>query len=41
MKTKLKKYNKHNKWIKTTAVKRLIVINHIQNKSICLHNMCV
>ncbi len=24
-----------------SAVKRLIVINHIQNKSFCLHNICV
>ncbi len=24
-----------------SAVKRLIVINHIQNKSYCLHNVCV
>ncbi len=25
----------------TTAVKRLIAINHIQNKSFCLHNICM
>ncbi len=25
----------------TSAVKRLIAINHIQNKSFCLHNICV
>ncbi len=24
-----------------SAVKRLITINHIQNKSFCLHNICV
>ncbi len=24
-----------------SAVKWLIAINHIQNKSFCLHNMCV
>ncbi len=24
-----------------SAVKRLIVINHIQNKSFCLHNICM
>ncbi len=27
--------------LKMSAVKRLIVINHIQNKSFCLHNICV
>ncbi len=26
---------------KSSAVKRLIVINRIQNKGFCLHNMCV
>ncbi len=26
---------------KTSAVKRLIAINHIQNKRFCLHNICV
>ncbi len=25
----------------TSAVKRLIAINRIQNKSVCLHNRCV
>jgi len=25
---------------RTRAVKRLIAINHIQNKSLCLHNIC-
>ncbi len=29
------------KVIKMSAVKRLIAINHIQNKSFCLHNICV
>ncbi len=24
-----------------SAVKQLIAINHIQNKSFCLHNICV
>ncbi len=24
-----------------SAVKRLIAINHIQNKSFCLHNICL
>ncbi len=24
-----------------SAVKRLIAINHIQNKRFCLHNICV
>ncbi len=27
--------------INFNAVKRLIAINHIQNKSFCLHNICV
>ncbi len=29
------------KYIIFSAVKRLIVINRIQNKSFCLHNICV
>ncbi len=29
----------HN--VTTSAVKLLIMINRIQNKSFCLHNMCV
>ncbi len=28
-------------YLLTSAVKRLIVINRIQNKSFCLHNICV
>ncbi len=28
-------------YIYISAVKQLIAINHIQNKSFCLHNMCV
>ncbi len=27
--------------LKFSAVKELIAINHIQNKSFCLHNVCV
>ncbi len=27
--------------LKSSAVKRLITINRIQNKSFCLHNICV
>ncbi len=29
------------KYIKNSAVKLLITINHIQNKCFCLHNTCV
>ncbi len=29
------------KYIKISAVKRLIAMNRVQNKSICLHNICV
>ncbi len=28
-------------YIYISTAKRLIAINHIQNKSFCLHNMCV
>ncbi len=28
-------------FIKSSAVKQLIAINHIQNKRFCLHNICV
>ncbi len=38
------KWNCHDKcwrYIFTSAVKRLIAINHIRNLSFCLHNMCV
>ncbi len=28
-------------YLSTSAVKRLIAINRIQNKSFCLHNICV
>ncbi len=31
----------HVKCLKTSAVKRLIAINCIQNKSFCLHNVCI
>ncbi len=27
--------------VNISAVKRLIAMNHIQNKSFCLHNICV
>ncbi len=33
--------SEHSLYIYITAVKRLIVINHIHNKSFCLHNICV
>ncbi len=28
-------------YVLSSAVKRVIVINHIQNKSFCLHKICV
>ncbi len=31
----------YNSYVKTSAVKRLIAINHIQNKRFGLHNICV
>ncbi len=34
------KLKKKNIYILISAVKRLIVINHIQNKSFGLHNVC-
>jgi len=30
----------YNYFVYIRAVKRLIAINHIQNKSLCLHNIC-
>ncbi len=33
--------SEHSLYIYITAVKRLIMINRIQNKSFCLHNVCV